>query len=571
MEHQGRVTAGNSQEQPQKDTAAFVSHASSAQYVLVAGDPSGFTFESEGTEHVIFADQSGLVHELYWDTAGWHETNASEQARTGTLAVVGNPSGYMFVGQGSLHAVFRGNDNHLHELYRFATGGWKHTDLTVAAGAPKAAGGPAGYVFEAQGTEHVVYRGTDNHIHELYWQGGNWGHTDASSVAGAPNAAGDPFGYMFDAQGTQHIVYRASDNHIHELYWDTAGWHHHDPTGDNGAPNADSDPVGYVYAAQGTQHVVYRTANGHIVELLWQNGNWSHSDLTAAAGAPVAVGKPSAYVYPAQATLHVMHRAADNNIHELYWQGGRWHYHNPTGDNAAPKTDGDPSGYMFNAQNTQHVVYRGKDNHVHEVYWQGGNWSHTDISYDTRAQPPSAPSGLRITGVVDRGIFMAWTDNSSNETGFRVNYDGKLAGFADDTGSKTVDPNFNSTSIGGLRSNYTYSISVVAVNAVGDSDSSNTVQATTPARTISAVKQSAASGNVTLMVTGNGFSPNMLVVIQAKSGTGQAVQTNLNAASTGTISTTWTFACVSGTNINVYAYEDSDPIGTQSNVVNLTC
>ena len=32
-------------------------------------------------------------------------------------------------------------------------------------------------------------------------------------------AAGDPAAYMFDAQGTQHVVYRGSDNHIHELWW----------------------------------------------------------------------------------------------------------------------------------------------------------------------------------------------------------------------------------------------------------------------------------------------------------------------------------------------------------------
>jgi hypothetical protein len=76
--------------------------------------------------------------------------------------------------------------------------------------------------------------------------------------SGAPPAIGDPAGYMFDAQGTQHAVYRAADNHIHELWSDSSGWHHTDPTADSGAPDAVGDPTGYVFDAQGTQHVMYR-------------------------------------------------------------------------------------------------------------------------------------------------------------------------------------------------------------------------------------------------------------------------------------------------------------------------
>jgi hypothetical protein len=47
--------------------------------------------------------------------------------------------------------------------------GWHHADLTASAGAPTSAGPPVGYVFDAQGTQHVDYRGSDSHIHELWW------------------------------------------------------------------------------------------------------------------------------------------------------------------------------------------------------------------------------------------------------------------------------------------------------------------------------------------------------------------------------------------------------------------
>ena len=46
-----------------------------------------------------------------------------------------------------------------------------------------------------------------------------WHYDDLTAATGAHLAAGDPWGYMFDAQGTQHVVYRGDDNHIHELWW----------------------------------------------------------------------------------------------------------------------------------------------------------------------------------------------------------------------------------------------------------------------------------------------------------------------------------------------------------------
>jgi hypothetical protein len=96
-----------------------------------------------------------------------------------------------------------------------------------------------------------------------------WHRNDLTAPTGAPTAAGDPAGYVFDAQGTQHVVYRDANGHINELWWDANGWHVGDLTAATGAPTAAGDPAGYVCDAQGTQHVVYRDANGHINELWW--------------------------------------------------------------------------------------------------------------------------------------------------------------------------------------------------------------------------------------------------------------------------------------------------------------
>jgi hypothetical protein len=155
---------------------------------------------------------------------------------------------------------------------------WDQNDLTNAAGAPGAAGDPAGYTWDVDKTQHVVYRGSDSHIHELWLSGlsfpSNWNHNDLTNAAGAPGAAGVPTGYTWDVDKTEHVDYRGTDGHIHEL-WFNGAWNHNDLTNatpiPTRAPGAASDPAGYTWDVDKTQHVVYLGSDGHIHEL-WFNG-----------------------------------------------------------------------------------------------------------------------------------------------------------------------------------------------------------------------------------------------------------------------------------------------------------
>ena len=98
---------------------------------------------------------------------------------------------------------------------------WHHSDISALATAPPAAGDPAGYVF---GSEFVVYRGTDNHVHQLFAAANQaqWSHADLTAITNAPLAVGNPFGYV---NGAQLVVYRGTDNDIHQLYqqWYSVG------------------------------------------------------------------------------------------------------------------------------------------------------------------------------------------------------------------------------------------------------------------------------------------------------------------------------------------------------------
>jgi hypothetical protein len=144
----------------------------------------------------------------------------------------------------------------------------------------------------------VVYRGQNGHVYELWWNfDEGWHYNDLTTAAGAPLAGldgaggGDPIGYVFDADGTQHVHYVGDDKHIDELWWD-GNWHHNDLTAASGGPSAYGHLTGYVFAAQSTRHVVYQSTDGPIQELWWDHGGWHHSDISAATSAPKSQTPP---------------------------------------------------------------------------------------------------------------------------------------------------------------------------------------------------------------------------------------------------------------------------------------
>jgi hypothetical protein len=329
--------------------------------VASAGDPDGYVFVADGSQHVVYRGTDNHIHKL-WNDGGWHTRDLT--AETHAVNSAGDPDGYMFDAQGTQHVMYRGTDNHIHELW--SDGNWHTNDLTAATSAVNSAGDPDGYMFDAQGTQHVMYRGTDNHIHELWWDG-DWHTNDLTAETHAVNSAGDPDGYMFGADGSQHVVYRGTDNHIHKLWWD-GSWHTRDLTAETHAVNSAGDPDGYMFDAQGTQHVVYRGTDNHIHKL-WNDGGWHTRDLTAETHAVNWAGDPDGYMFDAQGTQHVMYRGTDNHIHEL-WSDGNWRTCDLTTATTAVSAAGDPDGYMFDAQRTQHVVYRGTDNHIHKLWWE---------------------------------------------------------------------------------------------------------------------------------------------------------------------------------------------------------
>ncbi len=91
---------------------------------------------------------------------------------------------------------------------------------------------------------------------------------------------------------------------------------------------------------------------------------------------------------------------------------------------------------------------------------------------------PAAPSALTATAISRSRIDLAWTDNSSNETGFQI--ERSRAGGAFSLIATTAANATTYSDTTGLTPNKLFSYRVRAINAAGSSAFSNTASATTP-------------------------------------------------------------------------------------------
>jgi hypothetical protein len=387
----------------QTDDVTAMAAAPAAAFVL----PASYVSEARGTQHLIYLGfVDNHLHELWSDASGWHTDDLT--------AATGAPEplpyqlvGYTFEAQGTQHVIYVGaSDLHIHELWSDASG-WHTDDLTAATGAPTAGAGPlVAFAFEAKRTQHVFYRdaNTDTpHVHELWSDASGWHTEDLTATTGAPPTGWNLAGYAFEAQGTLHVFFTAGSGvggHIHELWSDSSGWH----TDDMGVAPSFGGLAAYVSEAQGTQHLIYSAGSGadnHMHELWWDSTGRHTTDLTAATGDSGGCAATVAYAFDANATRHVFDVGCrDHHVHELWSDSTGWHTDDLTAATGAPPVSDEPptgvgvTGYAFAAQNSQHVFYVSDlDNHIHELWWgpQASAQQPRSSTATTSSSPP--PSG----------------------------------------------------------------------------------------------------------------------------------------------------------------------------------
>jgi hypothetical protein len=380
---------------PWNDLSAGTSGAGLANYG-VSGYAFKKQPNTQGTQHVVYQGRvgdgsgDGYIHELYSDAAGgtWHHHNLIPDAGGPQTCDIPYlvPSGYAFEQQGTQHVLYQGKigggtDGHIHELWWDDDDGWHHHDLNDAGlGYPPISLNPFGYEFSGSwgGQQFVVYKGKGDEIRELRWDAhdGKWHHWslhEATEGQGAPLAANlPPTAYVFNSQWRQrHVLYVGTDQLVHEFYWEPSGhWHHGALTAAATAHPANGIPTGF--AGGGRQFVHFRGTDRHIIQLSWdENAGWRPRDLTDNFGGPLALDAPATgYVFPfaGELEMHVQYLGEDSHIHEYWWDGGRWQHRDLTNLTGAPVALTGPSAYVLG--NTQHVVFIARNHHIIELRWE---------------------------------------------------------------------------------------------------------------------------------------------------------------------------------------------------------
>jgi hypothetical protein len=356
--------------------ASDLTQMTSAPTAGAASSLDGYATNFNRQEHINYIGADNHVHELWYDNA-WHANDLTTAAGALNAAVGSALDGYPTEFNSQQHVNFLGTDGNVYELW--FSDQWRINDLTRAANAVPPAPGTAlvGYPTAFNDQQHVIFVGTDNRIHELFFSNG-WHDNDLTGAAAAaafPPAPGTALaGYATDFNHQQHVIYIGVDHHVHELFFDNA-WKHNDLT--NAALGAPSATVvnaldGYSTEFNQQQHVNY-IVNGQIHEL-WFDSSWHDNNLTMASGAensPTAAGTTiDGYSTEYNRQQHVNYIGIDNHVHEL-WFDNTWHHNDLSVQSAAPAPEGGTPlvGYPTSYSNQQHVIYIGADSDIHELWF----------------------------------------------------------------------------------------------------------------------------------------------------------------------------------------------------------
>jgi hypothetical protein len=288
----------------------------------------GFRLNTD-SQHVFFIGTDKYVHELDIAAGGiWHDNDLTTLAGAVPPIPTSALAGFR-LGADSKHVFFIGTDNHVYELYFTAGTGWVFNDLTSLARAvrPAATSAIDGHRL-GDDSKHVFFIGTDNHVHELFIApGGRWADNDLTVLAGPGAVPPTPTSALTSyplSDDSQHVFFIGTDNHVHELFIDGGSWTDNDLTAQAGAvpPTPTTALTGYPLSND-SQHVFFIGTDSHVHELDIAGAGWNDNDLTTLAGAVAPTPSSALTGYRlSDNSKHVFFIGTDDHVHELYFTGG---------------------------------------------------------------------------------------------------------------------------------------------------------------------------------------------------------------------------------------------------------
>jgi hypothetical protein len=228
--------------------------------------------------HVIYwNERNGQVHLArvngVWQTETFPDRPAGA---TSGSQISGSANAYEY--QGKLHIVCRSKaGGHLFAFVASSAGA--PFDLTGGSHdrnrqpAPPATYRPATYARPNE-APRIVFRALRGHIWQI--KRDTLSATDLTEAAGAPVAGGSP------AVAAAHILYRGTDGAVHEIFEEPGGWKTRQCCAEAVAA---SDPAAYVEPG-GNPAAAFRTVSGPIRVARFVNGAWVCEDIAAAPANP---------------------------------------------------------------------------------------------------------------------------------------------------------------------------------------------------------------------------------------------------------------------------------------------
>ena len=345
---------------------------------MATSDPAVYSWVNNGTQHVVYRAQTGDINELWYsESTGWRQKNIGQL--TNAPLAAGKPSAYAWEDNESQHVVYRDVQGEIQELWYRANVGWQHKNLSAATAAPLAASDPIAYVWAEDGSQHVIYRGQNGHIYELWKRYASWHVKDLSAETGGALATGTPQAYVWADDSSQHVIYRGDDGQVHELWFKPpTGWVHKAIGAETQAVAALGDPVGLVSEVANEQHIFYRGIDGRMHELWWEFGTWQYRFLGAQH---IVVGSLSVVAEQDGMAYSIFYRKTDGNVYRLWFDGlGNSGTALVSGASDSAAVNSNPIAFLAKGAQPA-VVYRGGNGQLFcRVLMPDQTWLQTKIS-----------------------------------------------------------------------------------------------------------------------------------------------------------------------------------------------
>lgn len=305
-----------------------------------------------------------------------------------TPLALSTPTCIVFSGGSQLHNIYRDTNNHLSDIYYDVNnGGWIYQDLNqLAPQAPLAKGTPHAVLFNNDTQHHNLYRDVNDNLSDIYYiKDAQWHYQNLNQLAPqAPLVKSNPFSIIFNGNGVSehHNLYLDTNNHLSDIYYiKDAQWHYQDlhqlqPQ----APLANSAPAAVVFKE--SQHNVYLDINNHLSDIYYVKGSgWHYEDLhQLKAQAPLAKTKPSCVAFIGT-QWHSVYLDENNHLSDIYYgEGTGWNYQDlhslVTG---APNAT--TEAFSMVVGNQHHNYYVDINGHLSDIYYEvSSGWHYRDLN-----------------------------------------------------------------------------------------------------------------------------------------------------------------------------------------------